>query len=1374
MKYDKNTVYDLRVTGTLITGDYHYFLTEDQGMKFRVKMLHFQQTLPAPEIIRCIVSGYDADGSPVFVQCKAEIARQLYALDGTVYSFTVSKKLASPGGYRNSYRGYDANGINVNIQVGGGSKLSLGRSVKGIVRHIDSEGNLTVVPVGETQEDETNFLTYGQLMHNIQVAEPPACLTLDVLRTLSDKKTEQMLAQYDSSTGLWIVSYLAVIREQRNQAIMRGDLDTAQTLIRHKLRITEWMLEDSLFLTYYSPELVGPLRQKCEREADYGETMLQAITLTRQGEAEAYLQKMFTKINTTGYLYDRERKTALLVALMQANPSLPERHTTAFIGFCHYMAHDGNTDPNNLDTLNELLRQITETAAANSVANNPRLMIRLLSVRLLMGRNRLDAPLSVCYSRLLRCACQLSPAARPVLMGKALTLLAHPHLNPAPEFGWNDLLEFNVDIFIAKLSIEMSAPDENYPPAHHAFRNHSTLLLRQGVFHLYAGCSSGALAEYQKQAEIISLLDGQVKVTGLKEFKPKMTERQNLLALKKNWEGLYRLLRLPAPSSPTAAVVQKKVINAPSVTPEVGSTVTIRLSAFNPRFPLLMFAEIVDSEYEGTGVLLANDVARYRIRSLENVFYQDDTFPATVVRSEENGRLAFSLTKELFNMAQQRLQIGKQVRAKLFKITSTSYIWIAEDGYTVHTPTPPATLLSVDDIALVRIISINAQGYINGFFLERSDMDIDPTEALGKLVAEYLDYCACWSNDDEQEEEQTRNDDPANDLSMATSADGEVLSSGVIHELVQLLSILQEIEPNLSIRYQILSAARLLAVLTDDALLVEYLSLRMNYEENIYSFATCTPGTHWEDSSHIDESAIKRFPTLAPYSDRIRALRLFHDSCFDPAMAASLNQSIDPETSHIVRLVLGHSLVHHTLHPEVVEEIYRELLRRIGAGELVPERLPADGAPDIKVEAHHLGRESGEVEFKTSIVYSAGKSLPNMKQQSDVILRTIAGLLNADGGVLHLGVADSGNVSGLANDYSYMQCNSDGYERYIRQRIIASLGKDVNGIIRIDFPCYGKHETCRITVPCHGKLVELEGAVFQRQGNSTVQLVGNALLKQQLRKQEALKTEIKTLKSDLKTTEEQTVVAQKSEQTQLVSDLLQGTSTTQTAVAAAFAASLERKSKKTQSASTGKKNPPQTLDTSRIRPNPVGKNKQESKVEVQAYLTLLENGGYLLTDELPRKLDSPSLLTLAIGAHETGGSLLLCYENACVNRIPLKALLQKKRGYVYKNGANKEAKLQWASVENGEPYLLVRIQKFANVYIKMMPMERIKSSTDLSLKGTPFYSFDFGQVTGWEAIPSPEGKKLLRLLNENLAQPGAFTTSEAVADEMELLAVLGF
>ena len=77
-------------------------------------------------------------------------------------------------------------------------------------------------------------------------------------------------------------------------------------------------------------------------------------------------------------------------------------------------------------------------------------------------------------------------------------------------------------------------------------------------------------------------------------------------------------------------------------------------------------------------------------------------------------------------------------------------------------------------------------------------------------------------------------------------------------------------------------------------------------------------------------------------------------------------------------------------------------------------------------------------------------------------------------------------------------------------------------------------------------------------------------------------------------------------------------------------------------------------------------------------------------------------------ANEIGGSLLLCYENAFVNRIPLKILLQKKRNYIYKNGVNKDSKLVFVTVENGEPSILVRTVRKNNEYLKMYPMAKIK------------------------------------------------------------------
>lgn len=180
-------------------------------------------------------------------------------------------------------------------------------------------------------------------------------------------------------------------------------------------------------------------------------------------------------------------------------------------------------------------------------------------------------------------------------------------------------------------------------------------------------------------------------------------------------------------------------------------------------------------------------------------------------------------------------------------------------------------------------------------------------------------------------------------------------------------------------------------------------------------------------------------------------------------------------------------------------------------------------------------------------------------------------------------------------------------------------------------------EVCCITIPCYGKLITLKGVVWQRQGNSTVMLDGNALTKQQKRKNDTLQEELNQ-------------IAEKN--VELISESLQHTGEVQTAVAAAFAASLEKKKKK-----VNVKAGINTIQTSLIRSNPCAA-KDNPDVQVMTFLSLLDNGGYVLQDEYS-SMDN-AILTLAVSEDEMGGSLLLCYENGYVNRVPLKILLRKK------------------------------------------------------------------------------------------------------------------
>jgi schlafen family protein/Eco57I restriction-modification methylase len=128
--------------------------------------------------------------------------------------------------------------------------------------------------------------------------------------------------------------------------------------------------------------------------------------------------------------------------------------------------------------------------------------------------------------------------------------------------------------------------------------------------------------------------------------------------------------------------------------------------------------------------------------------------------------------------------------------------------------------------------------------------------------------------------------------------------------------------------------------------------------------------------------------------------------------------------------------------------------------------------------------ESHGLEFKSTIRWDLKerKENPELKK---VVQETVAGFLNADGGVLLLGVADDGSVIGLEPDLSTLKKkNRDGYELFLMDTLLGALGKDVSRCLRISFHLYDGKEVCRVTIAKSSKPVYIEGALYVRTGNS--------------------------------------------------------------------------------------------------------------------------------------------------------------------------------------------------------------------------------------------------------------------------------------------------
>ena len=126
--------------------------------------------------------------------------------------------------------------------------------------------------------------------------------------------------------------------------------------------------------------------------------------------------------------------------------------------------------------------------------------------------------------------------------------------------------------------------------------------------------------------------------------------------------------------------------------------------------------------------------------------------------------------------------------------------------------------------------------------------------------------------------------------------------------------------------------------------------------------------------------------------------------------------------------------------------------------------LPSDG-------------ESKYVEYKSSLVYPAGETEPDVdKQLGHVIVRVVASFMNSDGGCVYVGIRDNGEVCGIENEVAFLNKNSedttpykptiDGIQLKILNTIREKLGDAAGSLVDVRFKQghNSSHLVCEIIV----------------------------------------------------------------------------------------------------------------------------------------------------------------------------------------------------------------------------------------------------------------------------------------------------------------------
>jgi serine/threonine protein kinase len=154
----------------------------------------------------------------------------------------------------------------------------------------------------------------------------------------------------------------------------------------------------------------------------------------------------------------------------------------------------------------------------------------------------------------------------------------------------------------------------------------------------------------------------------------------------------------------------------------------------------------------------------------------------------------------------------------------------------------------------------------------------------------------------------------------------------------------------------------------------------------------------------------------------------------------------------------------------------------------IRDRL-GDMAPDV-AELIAAG-ESHTLEFKSSLRFDLqqGKKNPALE---GVVAKAVAGLMNAEGGTLLIGVDDEGKVVGIEHDISTLRKSPDldGWERAMTEALIKHLEPDAAACISVSF---SREESGTVAIvrcpprstPTWFGAGEDEPRFFARIGNST-------------------------------------------------------------------------------------------------------------------------------------------------------------------------------------------------------------------------------------------------------------------------------------------------
>ena len=1303
-----------------------FFVVHHEGADYNVRLFPFQETQQEPEEIHCIVRA-DEDGKVSIVQDVQYYLEKNYPLsEKSDYDFVVRRAYPDKKYYEVEdrfgffFRLY-TDQILLERQVVTCKVLSISEGrLKLKLESSQGEASSTAQPADSPFNEQTLSAVIEK-----DLGRRPTSWDLDELCCLilgSNEPFERHAGKWVRKTLQAILYFESTPTEAANEA--EGETACAEANYQRVGEVLSEIHKELLFVLESTPTLNrceerqrGIFQERITTLVEQCVFYINAAKYIEEGVQTKVIDKLFASLKASHYIYHASEKLELMMCIFTLLPDLMEQRMNAFFE----IITGAEERYWKTDTFRRAFIRLLEFYVSelyDDVANivdekHPdfRNVFKALSIQLFLAdpncdTNLFDAQLN--YARLCRmAACFTTGNTDDLLRRSVLSLADAVAIQASSCYTWADVN--NLPFVAARLSEQVD--EEQLADYSKSYMNEGIRLnvTPTGVnIATLNGENQNCIVPQEEHFWGGLQIYTQNKRAWMNSGQTKLSDACSL------WIWIELELREEAEKNATSRKEKRKVC------PEKKQEVYIAPYSIDPHNPNAFLCRIDEKDYEGEGILTEENLAPYRvsIRNFngKNPFCKDGKqlcVKAEVEEIEEDGRIIFSTKNTLQEELRNTIQSGDQMKGVVTYRAASGWIGIAENGLGICFDNGDDYDLDAGSVVEIEFQETSSKGNLHVLIVEENvGVWLNQVEIVANMAADCGEELLPENKPSEEEEVFVSN---------------SLFTAEQLDELLLVYDQIAQREVNLLRRYHYVSAARLLAKLTDRAERVEF------YEKwrDLLGMLEFYSINHRLDEEHREKiDTYRASSTVADGHLRENIGVLYVLSCFDrvdceSGLLESTHKGESPLVCQLAAIVMAARLLSRDNFSQTHEEIVRH----------INELLHISGREERK----SIGREDICTEFKTSIVYPPENHMEdNITQQTSNILRVLSAFYNTKGGTLYIGVNDHGIPVGISNDLQYKRFSNlkgkdqlDEYQRYIATEVRNAFSPSHTSAdyFSVEMCDYDGKTVCKVCVlRPFPVLTRLDGVVYERQGSENVRLEGEQLAHFEKRRKERFEAERKQrLEAEYQAAE--TTVPEDNE--------------AQWSGGENFQTSEVEQPMKTSDLSADASFEP-TIATATQRNN-VLLNYEEDFISPLRFLTFSKNNSAKLLPEY-YGAEKEDALTLAIHADEENAWLVLGYADGGLVRIPMKHVLDKDNYKELKLAA--ESELVFATIANEDDAILTfTADRNGDRSMRLDSVRAISEGSSLQARGECLVKEKFDRLVNFEVLP----ESYITLLEEKKA-----------------------